>query len=35
MATVDWPAAEKRTLIGKRIDRIDGPSMVTAGASSE
>src|SRR5437016_9998676 len=29
MAKVDWPDAEKRTLIGKPIDRIDGPSKVT------
>ena len=29
MAKVDWPDAEKRTLIGKRIDRIDGPSKAT------
>src|SRR2546430_9865297 len=32
MAKVDWPAAEKRTLIGKRIDRIDGPSKATGAA---
>lgn len=25
MIKPDWPAAEKRTYIGKRIDRIDGP----------
>src|SRR5439155_19953061 len=32
MAKVDWPDAEKRTLIGKRIDRIDGPSKATGAA---
>ena len=32
MAKVDWPAAEKRTLIGKRIDRIDGPLKATGAA---
>lgn len=25
MAKTQWPAAEKRTLIGKRTDRVDGP----------
>ena len=29
MAKVDWPAADKRTLIGKRISRIDGPLKTT------
>lgn len=32
MAKVDWPAPEKRTLIGKRIDRIDGPMKATGAA---
>ena len=32
MAKVDWPAADKRTLIGKRIDRIDGPLKATGAA---
>src|SRR5205823_9150329 len=32
MAKVDWRAAEKRTLIGKRIDRIDGPLKATGAA---
>src|SRR5947207_2889270 len=32
MAKVDWPPADKRTLIGKRIDRIDGP-VKAAGAA--
>jgi len=32
MAKVDWPAAEKRTLIGRRIDRIDGPLKATGAA---
>ena len=29
MAKVDWPVAEKRALIGKRIDRADGPVKAT------
>src|SRR5437764_8173025 len=29
MAKVDWPSAEKRKLIGKSIDRIDGPAKAT------
>src|SRR2546425_17054 len=29
MAKPQWPAAEKRSLIGKRIDRIDGPLKTT------
>ncbi|HKS35579.1 MAG TPA: xanthine dehydrogenase family protein molybdopterin-binding subunit [Verrucomicrobiae bacterium] len=29
MAKVDWPAAEKRSLIGKRISRVDGPAKST------
>src|SRR5688500_18213371 len=32
MATVNWPAADKRTLIGKRIDRVDGPVKSTGAA---
>src|SRR5205809_3222110 len=32
MAKVDWPAPEKRSLIGKRIDRIDGPLKATGAA---
>ena len=32
MAKVDWPSAEKRTLIGKRIDRVDGPMKATGAA---
>jgi xanthine dehydrogenase YagR molybdenum-binding subunit len=32
MAKVDWPDAEKRALIGKRIDRIDGPMKATGAA---
>ena len=32
MAKVDWPAPEKRSLIGKRIDRIDGPMKATGAA---
>jgi xanthine dehydrogenase YagR molybdenum-binding subunit len=32
MAKVDWPPAEKRTLIGKRIDRADGPVKATGAA---
>ena len=32
MASPNWPAADKRTLIGKRIDRIDGPLKTTGTA---
>ena len=32
MAKVEWPAADKRSLIGKRIDRIDGPLKATGAA---
>src|ERR1043166_10096271 len=32
MAKVDWPVPEKRALIGKRIDRIDGPMKATGAA---
>jgi len=32
MAKVDWPAAEKRSLIGKRISRADGPAKSTGAA---
>ena len=32
MAKVDWPPAEKRKLIGKRIDRADGPAKTTGAA---
>jgi xanthine dehydrogenase YagR molybdenum-binding subunit len=32
MATANWPAADKRTYIGKRIDRIDGPLKTTGTA---
>jgi len=32
MAKVDWPAADKRTLIGKRISRIDAPLKTTGRA---
>ncbi|HZO84240.1 MAG TPA: xanthine dehydrogenase family protein molybdopterin-binding subunit [Verrucomicrobiae bacterium] len=32
MATANWPAADKRTLIGKRIDRIDGSQKTTGAA---
>src|SRR5262249_27402639 len=28
----DWPSAEKRTLIGKPIDRVDGPAKATGTA---
>jgi len=37
MANAKWPTADKRTLIGKRIDRIDGPlkSSGTAKYSSD
>lgn len=32
MAKATWPSAEKRRLIGKRIDRIDGPLKATGAA---
>jgi xanthine dehydrogenase YagR molybdenum-binding subunit len=32
MATVAWPAAEKRAHIGKRYDRADGPAKATGSA---
>jgi len=32
MAKIDWPAGEKRSLIGKRIDRADGPAKATGAA---
>src|SRR5215216_5437251 len=32
MAKVDWPAAEKRSLMGKRISRIDAPLKTTGAA---
>jgi len=32
MAKVNWPPSEKRTLIGKRIDRVDGPMKATGAA---
>src|SRR5262245_9765948 len=32
MPKYDWPAAEKRSHIGKRISRIDGPLKVTGAA---
>src|SRR5258708_9618761 len=32
MAKVEWPAEDKRSLIGKRIDRIDGPLKATGAA---
>src|SRR2546426_9361314 len=32
MANADWPTAEKRSLIGKRIDRADGPAKATGSA---
>jgi xanthine dehydrogenase YagR molybdenum-binding subunit len=32
MAKADWPAADQRTLIGKRIDRVDGPVKATGAA---
>ena len=32
MAKVDWPAADKRTHIGKRISRIDGAEKTTGAA---
>ncbi|MBI3876302.1 MAG: hypothetical protein HY300_10180, partial [Verrucomicrobia bacterium] len=32
MASIAWPPAEKRALIGKRIDRADGPAKATGAA---
>ena len=32
MADYPWPPAEKRTLIGKRISRVDGPQKLTGRA---
>src|SRR2546423_11369719 len=32
MAKVGWPAAEKRALLGKRVERIDGPVKATGTA---
>ncbi|MBM3837476.1 MAG: xanthine dehydrogenase family protein molybdopterin-binding subunit [Verrucomicrobia bacterium] len=32
MATAKWPAQDKRKLIGKRIDRLDGPAKATGAA---
>jgi xanthine dehydrogenase YagR molybdenum-binding subunit len=32
MAEYQWPSAEKRSLIGKRISRVDGPQKVTGRA---
>src|SRR6185436_11586592 len=32
MAKIDWPAADKRSLIGKRISRIDAPLKTTGAA---
>ena len=32
MAKVEWPAAEQRALIGKRISRIDAPLKTTGAA---
>lgn len=32
MAKVDWPAPDKRSLIGTRIDRIDGPAKSSGAA---
>lgn len=32
MAKIDWPAADKRTHIGKRIDRLDGAAKATGAA---
>jgi xanthine dehydrogenase YagR molybdenum-binding subunit len=32
MAKVDWPPANKRSLIGKSIDRVDGPVKATGAA---
>src|SRR5881296_1542213 len=32
MVKADWPPADKRTLIGKRISRLDGPAKATGAA---
>jgi len=32
MAKTAWPSADKRSLIGKRIDRVDGPEKATGAA---
>ena len=32
MAKPDWPPADKRSLIGKRISRLDGPAKATGAA---
>ncbi len=32
MAKVDWPTADQRTLLGKRVDRADGPVKATGAA---
>jgi xanthine dehydrogenase YagR molybdenum-binding subunit len=32
MATAKWPSVEHRALIGKRIDRVDGPAKTTGAA---
>ncbi|HEX8090739.1 MAG TPA: xanthine dehydrogenase family protein molybdopterin-binding subunit, partial [Blastocatellia bacterium] len=32
MAEYKWPEADKRTLIGKRISRVDGPAKVSGKA---
>src|ERR1041385_4202377 len=32
MAKYEWPEAEKRSLIGKRISRVDGPAKVSGKA---
>ena len=32
MTSVNWPAADKRKLIGKRIDRLDGPAKSSGAA---
>jgi xanthine dehydrogenase YagR molybdenum-binding subunit len=32
MAKIDWPTAEQRTVIGKRIERADGPAKSTGAA---
>src|SRR5215470_6472348 len=32
MAKVNWPAPDKRTFIGKRISRVDGPAKSTGAA---
>src|SRR5262245_27664020 len=32
MVKVDWPSSDQRALIGKRIDRADGPAKTTGAA---